>query len=111
MQIERWTLALVRARLMAGLALLLAVAAAHAAGAAGAAGAADKRLALVVGNARYTVAPLNNPENDARVVATTLRRLGFEVTEHVNLPVRDFRRVLREYARRVQSHEGTAVLL
>lgn len=70
---------------------------------------AEKRLALVVGNARYPLAPLNNPENDARVVASTLRRLGFEVIEHVNLPVKDFRRVLREYAKRVQDTEGTAL--
>ncbi|MEP6873376.1 MAG: caspase family protein [Burkholderiales bacterium] len=71
--------------------------------------AADKRLALVVGNARYPSAALNNPENDAHVVASTLRRLGFEVIEHVNLPVKDFRRVLREYAKRVQETEGTAL--
>lgn len=63
--------------------------------------AADKRIALVIGNARYPAMPLNNPENDARVVAATLRRLGFEVSEHVNLPTKDFRKVVREYARRV----------
>jgi uncharacterized caspase-like protein len=77
-----------------------------------AASAADKpgkRLALVVGNARYPVAPLNNPENDARVVAATLRRLGFEVSEHVNLSVKAFRQVLREYARRLQTEEGASV--
>lgn len=71
--------------------------------------AADKRVALVVGNARYPSAPLNNPENDAHVVAATLRRLGFEVLEHVNLPVKDFRRILREYSKRVQDTEGTAL--
>jgi uncharacterized caspase-like protein len=75
----------------------------------GAATAAEKRLALVVGNARYPTLPLNNPENDARVVASTLRRLGFEVTEHVNLNVKDFRRVLREFARRLQNEEGASV--
>ena len=69
----------------------------------------EKRFALVIGNARYPAAPLNNPENDARVVASTLRRLGFDVAEHVNLPVKDFRRVLREYSRRVQNEEGVAV--
>lgn len=69
-----------------------------------------KRMALVIGNARYAAIPLNNPENDARVVAATLRRLGFEVAEHVNLGVRDFRRVLREFARRTQDEDGVAVL-
>lgn len=69
-----------------------------------------KRMALVIGNARYAAIPLNNPENDARVVAATLRRLGFEVAEHVNLGVREFRRVLREFARRTQEEDGVAVL-
>ena len=74
-----------------------------------AAAAAQKRFALVVGNARYPNLPLNNPENDARVVASTLRQLGFTVLEHVNLPVKDFRRALREYARRLQNEEGVGV--
>ncbi len=71
---------------------------------------AMKRMAMVIGNARYASIPLNNPENDARVVASTLRKLGFEVAEHVNLGVRDFRRVLREFARRTQEEDGVAVL-
>lgn len=71
--------------------------------------AAEKKLALVVGNARYPASPLNNPENDARVVASTLRRLGFEVAEHVNLPMKEFRRVLRDFSRRLQSEGAVAV--
>jgi hypothetical protein len=39
---------------------------------------ADKRIALVVGNSRYqNVAPLNNPGNDATLMAETLRGAGF----------------------------------
>jgi hypothetical protein len=35
---------------------------------------ADKRVALVVGNSAYkSVAPLANPQNDARLMADTLR--------------------------------------
>ena len=71
--------------------------------------AAEKKLALVVGNARYPASALNNPENDARVVASTLRRLGFEVAEHVNLPMKEFRRVLRDFSRRLQSEGSVAV--
>src|SRR4029453_413373 len=48
----------------------------------------ERRVAVVIGNARYPSIPLNNPERDARVVAATLRKLGFEVSEHVNLPVK-----------------------
>src|ERR1700738_2853196 len=43
---------------------------------------ADKRVALVVGNAQYDkVAPLANPKRDAAVIADRLRDLGFEVAE------------------------------
>ena len=39
---------------------------------------ADKRVALVVGNSAYrNVTPLDNPKNDARLMADTLRGLGF----------------------------------
>jgi uncharacterized protein YraI len=40
--------------------------------------AADKRVALVIGNSAYrSVAPLDNPRNDARLIADTLHSLGF----------------------------------
>lgn len=39
---------------------------------------ADKRVALVVGNSAYrSVTPLDNPKNDAALMAETLRSLGF----------------------------------
>lgn len=41
--------------------------------------AAAPRIALVVGNSNYVETPLANPVNDARLVAATLRSLGFEV--------------------------------
>ena len=74
------------------------------------AAATEKRIAVVIGNARYPAIPLNNPENDARVVAATLRKLGFEVSEHVNLPVKKFRQVLRDYVRRLQNESGIGLL-
>jgi len=68
-----------------------------------------KRIALVVGNARYPTLPLDNPENDARAVSATLRGLGYEVAEHLNLGVREFRRVMRDFARRAGEEEGVVV--
>ncbi|MHA7774132.1 caspase family protein [Roseibium sp. M-1] len=42
---------------------------------------AEPRLALVVGNGAYdAVMPLDNPVNDARLMADVLRKVGFEVT-------------------------------
>src|SRR5689334_14444044 len=39
---------------------------------------ADRRVALVIGNSSYqNVARLDNPRNDARLIAETLRGLGF----------------------------------
>ncbi|WP_447679911.1 caspase family protein [Methylobacterium mesophilicum] len=48
--------------------------------------AADKRVALVIGNAAYaTFTPLKNPANDAVDVATALKLLGFKVIRGQNL--------------------------
>jgi uncharacterized caspase-like protein len=39
---------------------------------------AEKRIALVIGNSAYkNVAPLDNPKSDARLMASSLRELGF----------------------------------
>jgi Caspase domain len=70
---------------------------------------AERRIALVIGNARYVAAPLDNPNNDARLIAGNLARLGFEVAEHHDLGARDFRRVVRDFARRVQDAPGASV--
>jgi hypothetical protein len=49
-------------------------------------GAAQERVALVIGNGNYVnVGVLTNPANDARAVAESLRAIGFDVTEGVDL--------------------------
>ena len=63
----------------------------------------------MIGNARYRDSPLNNPEHDARLIARTLRSLDFEVGEHLNLNARDFRRVLREFAQRLDDDQVASV--
>jgi hypothetical protein len=41
---------------------------------------AEKRVALVIGNSHYkNVSPLDNPVNDAKLMAETLRALGFVI--------------------------------
>lgn len=49
-----------------------------------AAAAAERRVALVIGNAAYVSAPLTNPVNDAKAMAQSLKALGFEVIEREN---------------------------
>jgi TPR repeat protein len=44
----------------------------------------DKRVALVIGNAAYERAPLRNPVNDARLMATELRKAGFKIFQLEN---------------------------
>ncbi len=48
------------------------------------ANAAAPRIALVIGNSAYAEAPLANPANDARLMAETLRGLGFDVIELID---------------------------
>lgn len=63
------------------------------------------RVALVVGNGAYrTIPALANPVNDAEDMCAALRRLGFEVSCHLNLSTRaDFRRVLQEFGGRLST--------
>src|SRR5262245_36441894 len=66
--------------------------------------ATERRIALVIGNAAYTVAPpLGNPVNDARDMAEALKQVGFEVISGENLSqqamddkIRQFGEKLRE---------------
>ena len=65
-----------------GVPLLLLCACAVTSGERSLPGNSTPRLALVIGNSAYSgVGALPNAANDARLIATTLRELGFEVTE------------------------------
>jgi len=68
--------------------------------------AAAPRVALVVGNGAYShVSPLPNPPNDARAVAAALRDLGFDVLEALDLDQSGMRRVLGDFAARLDGSE------
>ena len=61
--------------------------------------AAEKRVALVIGNAAYQHAPtLANPGNDASDMAAKLRSLGFEVVDGIDLGKRDMEKRIRAFA-------------
>ncbi len=59
------------------------------------------RLALVIGNAQYPEAPLNNPVNDANLIAKTLRQLGFNVTQGNDLKRADFVQALLQFGKQI----------
>lgn len=64
---------------------------------------AEKRVAMVIGNAAYkNASELANPRNDAVDVAAAVRALGFEVTEGRDLDKAGMERSLREFARRLE---------
>lgn len=68
---------------------------------------AAERVALVVGNGAYrTVPALANAANDGRAVAATLRELGFEVFEGIDLDAASTMALLRDFARAL---DGAAV--
>jgi hypothetical protein len=63
---------------------------------------AQRHLALVMGNADYTDAPLRNPVNDAQDMAQSLRDLGFQVIEARNAPRRAMLEAVNSFGVRLQ---------
>lgn len=69
----------------------------------------DKRVALVIGVARYRNVPaLANPANDARLVGPALKQLGFDVQIVIDPDYETFKSALRDFGRRL---EGARVAL
>ena len=58
---------------------------------------AEKRVALVVGNAGYQVGALATPANDAGLVAQTLQAAGFDVVGARDLDQDSLRRAFRDF--------------
>src|SRR5271163_1116887 len=59
----------------------------------------EKRVALVIGNGAYKVAPpLTNPPIDAKAVAAAFRRLGFQVIDGYDLTIDQMRGKLAEFS-------------
>ena len=65
-----------------------------------AARAQGNRIALVIGNGAYRSAPLKNPVGDARAVAQSLSRLGYDVTLGENTDLRQLIEGLRRFSLR-----------
>lgn len=64
---------------------------------------AEERLALVIGNSAYgSVQPLDNPGRDARLMAETLERLGFDVTLAVDARQIEMKRAIGRFGRKLR---------
>ncbi|WP_416898659.1 MAG: caspase family protein [Minwuia sp.] len=78
----------------------------------GGAAAAETRVALVIGNADYgAMGRLKNPVNDARLMAQTLRDVGFRVIELIDADQQEMKRSVRDFGRwlRRAGPEGVAL--
>ena len=63
----------------------------------------SKRVALVIGNSSYKSSPLKNPANDARTMARTLRKLGFDVDEKTDLNYFQFNEAVENFGNRLKT--------
>jgi hypothetical protein len=70
---------------------------------------AEKRVALVIGNSAYVNVPrLDNPGNDARLMADTLRSLGFTIVgggPQIDLTGQAFRQVVQDFGKRLEDSD------
>lgn len=71
--------------------------------------AADKRVALVIGNAGYASSPLRNPVNDARAVSAALKDLGFDVIHQENLGLKAMGKTIREFGNKLKESGGVGL--
>src|SRR5947208_16332626 len=64
---------------------------------------AEKRIALVVGNAAYQAGALVTPANDAGLIAQTLQAAGFDVVGARDLDQDSLRRTFRDFIAKVSA--------
>ncbi|MEE8395686.1 MAG: SUMF1/EgtB/PvdO family nonheme iron enzyme [bacterium] len=61
-----------------------------------------QRVALVIGNSKYKMAPLRNPANDAVDMAAALKRSGFKVALHLDANRRTIRKAIRVFGEQLK---------
>src|SRR4051794_17662990 len=72
---------------------------------------AEKRIALVIGNAGYQAGTLNTPANDAGLIAQTLQAAGFDVVGARDLDQDSLRRAFRDFLDKVTGSGPDTVAL
>lgn len=73
--------------------------------------AAEKRVALVVGNAAYQAGALTTPVNDAALIAQTLQAAGFDVVGSRDLDQDTLRHAFRDFIDKVEAAGRNTVAL
>jgi antitoxin component YwqK of YwqJK toxin-antitoxin module len=66
----------------------------------------ERRIALVIGNASYNKGSLENPVNDANLIAESLEKLDFEVFLHTDLATEDeMLDAIKDFGRKRKNYE------
>jgi uncharacterized caspase-like protein len=65
--------------------------------------AGQKRIALVIGNAKYKDSPLVNPVNDAQDMAVALRSVGFQVIERTDATQKEMNRAITQFGEKLNA--------
>jgi formylglycine-generating enzyme required for sulfatase activity len=68
----------------------------------------ERRVALVIGNSAYQMGRLPNPVNDAKLMANTLRQIGFDVIHREDLTRAQMLEAINEFGARL--HTGGVAL-
>lgn len=65
----------------------------------------ERRLALVIGNGSYMVSPLRNPVNDATDMASSLKKLGFNVILRTNASKREMGKAIEDFGKQLKGRD------
>jgi len=69
---------------------------------------AERRIALVIGNAKYKEAPLSNPVNDANDMEAALKSSGFRVIKALDATQKQMNRAIFEFGE-LLTHDSVAL--
>ena len=69
----------------------------------------EARVAVVIGNSRYTQGALPNPRNDATAMAAALKKLGFDVDLKIDASKADLNDIFKRFSRKAEK-AGVAAL-
>ncbi|MCX8017468.1 MAG: caspase family protein [Rhodocyclaceae bacterium] len=65
-----------------------------------------KNYALLIGNAAYSMGPLDNPVNDANDFARTLKEIGFETRVITDQNQEAMMQAIRDFGERIKNNDG-----
>ena len=68
----------------------------------------ERRIALVIGNAKYKEAPLTNPVNDANDMEAVLKSSGFRVIKAIDATQKQMNRAIFEFGE-LLTHDSVAL--